>query len=259
MTRPLLFAAACWALLLPNNPAAAERLITSLSNHRIMVTSNFTGDDIVLFGAVERDAQTVPRRGGYDIVVTVTGPRQDLVTRRKDRLLGIWVNYESRVFKGVPAYLAVLSNRPLKEIANDDTLRRLQIGFDHTVLPQQIGPDTADVVRDDPFRVAFLRIRENQRLYRQVDNGVTLLAPSLFRATIIIPAEAPVGNYTVDIKLLVDGAMIARANSAIEVYKAGIEQFVVTAARDNGLLYGLAAATMAIVVGWLGAVVFRRD
>jgi len=56
-------------------PAAAERLIASLSNHRVMVTSNFTGEELVLFGGIEQDAASRPRRSGYDIVVTVTGPR----------------------------------------------------------------------------------------------------------------------------------------------------------------------------------------
>jgi hypothetical protein len=31
------------------------------------------------------------------------------------------------------------------------------------------------------------------------------------------------------------------------------------AARDYGLLYGLATAMMAVATGWLAAVVFRRD
>jgi len=31
-------------------PAAAERLVVSLSNHRVAVTSSFTGEDLVLFG-----------------------------------------------------------------------------------------------------------------------------------------------------------------------------------------------------------------
>ena len=61
-------------------PASAERLISALSTSRVLIASNFTGADVVLFGAVERDAQTVARRGGYDIVVTVTGPRETIVT-----------------------------------------------------------------------------------------------------------------------------------------------------------------------------------
>ena len=45
MTRHSLFAAAAalGALTVSVVPAAGQRLIASLSNHRVMVTSNFTG------------------------------------------------------------------------------------------------------------------------------------------------------------------------------------------------------------------------
>jgi hypothetical protein len=52
---------------------------------------------------------------------------------------------------------------------------------------------------------------------------------------------------------------IARAPSPFEVYKSGFEQVVTNAARDHGLLYGLATAMMAIATGWFASVVFRRD
>ena len=38
------------------SPAAAERLVASLSTHRVMITSNFTGDELVLFGGIEQDS-----------------------------------------------------------------------------------------------------------------------------------------------------------------------------------------------------------
>jgi uncharacterized protein (TIGR02186 family) len=240
-------------------PASAERLITSLSNHRVMVTPSYTGEELVLFGAVERDAQTVPRRSGYDVVVTVTGPRRTAVTWRKERVLGIWVNADSRVFENVPTYLALLSSRPFEQIANKDVLRRLQIGLDNFLLPQRIGGDTADVVANDPFRAAFLRLRSEDGLYREEPNAVTFLTPNLFRAGIPLPAEVPVGTYEVDVKLFADGAMIARTASALEIIKVGFEQFVADAARQHGLLYGFATAMMALLTGWLASVVFRRD
>src|SRR5258707_9433982 len=118
MTRPSPFAllAALGALIVSVTPAAAERLVASLSNHRVMVTSNFTGEELVLFGGIEQDGASRPRRSGYDIVVTVAGPRQTTITFRKERMLGIWVNADSRVFEDAPDYLAVLSNRPLDAI-----------------------------------------------------------------------------------------------------------------------------------------------
>jgi uncharacterized protein (TIGR02186 family) len=240
--------------------AKAERLITSLSEHRVMVTSNFTGSEVVLFGGIERDSGDLPRRGAYDIVVTVTGPRQTLVTFRKQRVLGIWINLDSRVFENAPSYLAVLANRPLDAITSMDTLRRLQLGLDNTILPQRIGADIADVVHEDPFRVAFLKLREEHGLYREATNGVTFLTPALFQASIPLPAEALVGNYEVDVKLFADGTMIARAPpSALEIYKSGFEQYVSSTAQSHGVLYGLVTSLMAVLTGWFASVVFRRD
>jgi uncharacterized protein (TIGR02186 family) len=241
-------------------PAAAERLVTSISRHQVLVSSDFSGTSIVLFGTVEPDSPTARRRAAtYDIVVVVTGPLQTIVTRRKERMLVIWTNVDARAFVNVPGYLAVLTNRKADEIANAETLRRLQIGLDNTILPQQIGSDFGEVSRDDPFRTNFVRLKKMHGLYVEQTNGVTLLTPTVFRAGIPLPANAPVGNYDVDVKVFADGALVARTNSAFEIVKIGFEQFVATAARDHGLLYGIATAMMAILTGWLASVVFRRD
>jgi uncharacterized protein (TIGR02186 family) len=245
--------------LAPAGPAAAERLVTSLSNHRVMVTSNFTGEELVLFGGIEQDSSSRPRRTPYDVIVTITGPRQTLVTFRKQRVLGIWVNADSRVFDNAPAYFAVLSNRPLDAITSAETLRRLQLGLDNLPLPQRASLNIADASRDDPFRLAFLKLEGDRGLYRELPSGITFLTPALIRASIPLPAEVPIGSYEVDARLFADGAMIFRAPSAFEVYKAGFEQVITNAARDHGILYGVATALLSILTGWLAAIIFRRD
>ena len=240
-------------------PAAAERLVVSLSNHRVAVTSSFVGEDLVLFGTIEPDSAKTALRPPYNLVVTVTGPRQTLRTRRKERVLGIWVNVDSREFVRVPSYLAVLSNRAVGEIAHPDVLRRLQVGLDNYLLPQRIGPDIADTVSNDPFRAAFVRLENQNGLYRQSGTAVTFLTPTVFRVAIPVPANVATGNYAIDVKLFADGAMVARTNTALEVIKAGFEQYVADAARDYGLRYGLVTSLMALLIGWFGSVVFRRD
>lgn len=247
------------ALVAAPAPAGAERLIASVSNHRVTITPNYTGEQLVLFGAIEKDAQTPPERTSYDIVVTVTGPRSVMVTRRKERTLGIWTNYDSRQFENVPQYIAVSSNRPFADIANPDTLRRLQIGLDNIILTQRVGPDFADVVPTDPFRAAFVRLRTEQHLYRELPGGVTFLTPTLFRTGIPLPPETPIGTYRVDIVVLSQGVLVARTETAFEVVKVGFEQFVVEAASHHGFLYGLVTVVMALITGWLASVVFRRD
>jgi uncharacterized protein (TIGR02186 family) len=255
---PLVLLVVAGLLGYAGSAAAAERLVASLTNHRVMITSNYTGGELVLFGTVERDAATAARTGPYDIVATVTGPRETLRTRRKQRVLGIWVNTEGRTFIDPPSYLAVLASRPLDAIANAEIRRRLQLGIAETPMPELIHNDIGEV-SNDPFRAATVRLLRERGLYSEEPNGVTFLTPTLFRAAISLPAEVPTGAYIVDVKLFADGNLIAHTNSAFEIVKVGFEQFVVNAARDHGLLYGLATALMALITGWVASVAFRRD
>jgi uncharacterized protein (TIGR02186 family) len=244
-------------LLLAAMPVSAERLITSLSSHQVLVTSSFTGIELVLFGSIERDAKTVSRKGDYDIIVTVTGPRETLVVRRKDLLVGIWTNTESRSFLNTPTYLAVLSNRPVNDIASAELLRRQGVGM--SLVPRAALTTEIQSGEYDIFRDALIRLRKQRALYVEDPTGVTFLTPNLFRATIRLPAEAPVGSYEVDVRLFADGTELARANSALEVVKVGIEQFIVNAAANHGILYGLFTTLMALATGWFAALIFRKD
>lgn len=250
------------ALLLPTgfaHAAGAERLVVSLSNHRVQVTSNFAGENLVLFGTIKTAKGATPRGTGYDLVVTVTGPPQTYRTRLKERVVGIWVNTASREFIKVPSYLAVLSNRPVDDIAAPDVRHRLQIGLNNFVLTQRIGADFADTVHTDPFREAFVRLKSEQDLYRQSSTAVTFLTPTVFRTEIPLPANVRTGAYKIDVKLFSDGAMITQTNTALEVIKAGFEQYVANAAADYGLLYGVATVLIALSIGWIANVMFRKD
>jgi uncharacterized protein (TIGR02186 family) len=181
------------------------------------------------------------------------------VTRRKEREFGIWANADSRQFLQVPSYLAIFANRPFDTITTPERQRSLQLGLDHVLLTQRVGTDYADVVASDPFRRAFIRLRTERGLYRQNTGAVTFLTPTVFRTGIPLPAEVPVGDYDVDIKVLADGGFVTSTTTTFEVVKVGFEQFVAGAARQRALLYGLAIVAMALATGWLASVVFRRD
>ena len=231
---PLTLAALALGVALAASPARAERLIASVSNHRVTVTPNYSGEELVLFGSVEKDAQTPANRANYDLVVTVSGPRADMVTRRKERRFGIWINTDSRQFLKVPSYLALFSNRPFDAIASPEVQRRQQLGLNNVLLTQRVGPDYADVVPADPFRRAFVRLRSEHGLYRESTSAVTFLTPTLFRTGIPLPGEVPIGTYDVEIKLFADGTLVTRTETAFEIVKVGFEQFIATTARQSG-------------------------
>jgi uncharacterized protein (TIGR02186 family) len=174
-------------------------------------------------------------------------------------VLGIFVNVDSREFVRVPSYLAIIANRPFAQIAAPGILRRQQVGMDNFILTQHVGADFADTVSGDPFRKAYIRLKRQQDLYIQSDATVTFLTPTVFRASVPVPANAPTGIYGVDVKLFAKGAVVARTATSFTVTKAGVEQYVAEAAQDHSLLYGLATMSMALAVGWLASVAFRRD
>jgi uncharacterized protein (TIGR02186 family) len=244
-------------LLLSLAGAQAETLITSLSNHRVLINSNYTGTQIAVFGAIERDAQTVARATGYDVVVTVRGPRQFLTVREKERLGPVWINQEQQKFPSVPTYLSVLTSRPLEEITSSQLRQRQRIGLTALINSTDFTNDRGGA--DKPFREALHRLKAQEGLYLEEDRGVTFLTPDIFRASIPLPATAPPGNYEVDVTLFADTVILARTNTNFELVKTGFEEQVGTIARDWSLFYGLATAALAILFGWLANVIFRRD
>jgi uncharacterized protein (TIGR02186 family) len=239
------------------SPAWAETLITSLSNHRVLINSNYTGTEIAVFGAIERDAQTVARATGYDVVVTVRGPRQFLTVREKERMGPIWINQDQQKFPTAPAYLSVLSSRPLDDITSDQLRLRQKIGVDAIVHATDFTLNRGG--EDRPFREALYRLKAQDGLYLEDERGVTFLTSDIYRAGIPLPATAPPGNYDVEVALFADTVILARTTTNFELVKTGFEEQVGEVARDWSLAYGLATAAIAIFFGWLANMIFRRD
>jgi len=235
--------------------ARADRLVLSVSQPEVRITSGFTGADLVLFGVAEPEGAT----GAADVVVTVRGPRETFITWRKTRILGLWVNSDSRTFLEVPAFLSVQSSRPTAEMAGTDALRAGQIGLERNIFMQRVGTDFADSVPTDLFRSAFLRIQSAQGFYGENPRGVSFLAPNVFRSEISIPGTAPLGRYEIEVALLRAGRVSATATTTFNVQKTGFEQKIAEFSQHNGLLYGLAVALGSLVVGFFGNLLFRKE
>lgn len=250
-------ALAAGLLSLWSGPAAGETLVTSLSSHRVAITSNYTGASIAVFGVIERDAQSISRASPYDIVVTVRGPRQTLVVREKEPLGVVWINREQQLFPDAPAYLGVFATRPIEEITGEALRRRQRIGL--AAIVHAPGFTAERGAADDPFREALLRLKLRENLYVQEERAVTFLTPALFRVSVPLPATAPPGSYEVDVHLFADTVILSHTQTSFELVKIGFEQQVGEVARDRSALYGLATAALAMLFGWIANVIFRRD
>ncbi|MGX1787804.1 TIGR02186 family protein [Bosea sp. NPDC055332] len=256
MRRTALALATAFLAALASLPAAAETLIAALSTHRIAIASNFTGDQLAVFGLVERDGRSVARADPFDIVVTVRGPQRMLIVREKERVGPIWINRNQRRFPDRSIYLSVATNRPIKEILSEEAARRDRIGLANAQRSQAGFDFDFDVGR---FREALIRTLQGKQLYTLDERGVTFLSPALFSSQIKIPATAPTGPYEVEVLLYAGGSVLARQTTNFEVVKTGAEQRMTSAAHERPLLYGLATVAVALLLGWLATVIFRRD
>lgn len=188
------------------------------------------------------------------MAVIVTGPRQTVVTRRKGRVLGVWVNQASRTFRNVPSFLDIRSNRPLDAIAPADVLRRQGIGLKNALFNAGIPSDG-----DDPFLINFVNTRLQEGRFNERFDGVTFLSRAAFRSEMPLPDNVPVRDYEVDLKLFQNGEMVGETVASFTVVKVGIGDLVVNAAANHSLIYGMTVTSMALFTGWLAWIAFRRD
>ena len=239
-------------------PAAAEHLTVALSTPEVKISSNFTGAPITLFGVIERDAQTVSRSGRYQVATLVQGPPESVVARRKDRILGVWANSASETILAAPSFYMVNTTGEIDELASKAVLERYRLGFDNAQFDYRGRPQANDP-RADEFREAFLRIKQNAGLYTEQNGSVAFIGDSVFRTTVWVPANAPVGFYRVSVFLFADGALLARADDSFRISKTGFEQYLSAFAREKSFVYGVVCVGLALLTGWLGGVIFRRD
>ncbi len=243
--------------LMATGPARAERLVLSLSNHQVQISSTYTGTELTGFGVIERDAQTASRAGGFDVVITVRGPREAATVRRKEEFGPIWLNRGQQKFVAAPAFIGVLSSHPLSEIVDDTARRRLRLGLAAIVNAPEFTLDRGP--EDEPYRAALVRLKSRDGLYVEDERGVGFVTDGFFRATIPLPATAPTGNYDVEAALFAGGALLARSQSSFELVKTGFEDRVTSAARERPLVYGIGTALISLAFGWVASVIFRRD
>jgi uncharacterized protein (TIGR02186 family) len=257
--RPALRLAAI-LLALASAPAYAakpgqEEVQSDISMREISIQSNFTGIEILIFGSVDFSHAPAPDEGVYDVIVVIRAPDQPLVARRKVRVAGIWVNGPGKTYPTVPEFYAVLATRPLRAITSEETLRTLGIGLGNL----DFGGRTEGDLDEQTFRSAVIRLKEQQGLFQDIDDGVSFIGRSLFRATVDLPVTVPIGRYTAAVYLFRDGTLVSKNESTLEVNKVGFERLIYLLAFRHPFLYGLLAVVMAVLAGLIGWVVFRRE
>ncbi|MCA0016045.1 TIGR02186 family protein [Mesorhizobium sp. B292B1B] len=234
-----------------------EGIQIGLSTDSVSITAGFSGADLTIFGSLENPDPLVARQGRYDVIVVLEGPPKPVVVRRKDRVLGVWVNLESETFENVPVSYSVATTRPLQDITEPNSYRQLSLGASNLYMqPADAGDSPATI---EEFTAALRERKAATGLYSENVGGVQFLSQTLFRATVRLAPNVPVGTHKARAFLFKSGLFIKESSAQLEIRKSGFEQSIFRVAHDYSFLYGVFAISLAMVTGWLGRLIFRKD
>jgi uncharacterized protein (TIGR02186 family) len=234
-----------------------ESIQIGLSTNRVEITADFSGADLTIFGALENANPLVARQGRYDIIVVLEGPAQQIVVRRKDRVLGMWINMASETFVNVPVSYSVATTRQPQDITDTGSYKRLSLGADNLhiqPLDREGNPATIN-----EFRQALRDRKAAAGLFSMRVGGVEFLSQSLFRASLPLSPSVPVGTHKARAFLFKNGVFIKESSAQLAIAKSGFEQTIYRFSTNHGFSYGILATMLAVLTGWLGRIVFRKD
>ncbi len=225
----------------------ASEITIDLADPVVQITAGFSGTDLLLFGVAP---------GEGDIVVVVRGPIQNQVVRKKERVLGVWVNNDEITLEDVPAFYAMASNRPLSDFLPGGIANIHQIGLENL----QFHPAAKSQSTDDwdHFRHALLRNKQRQGLYTWDPLPLIFKSNRLFRTQIRFPANVSVGTFGIETYLIRKGELVDSHTTLLNVRKFGLEASVYDFAHRQSFAYGILAVVIACVAGWAANAAFRK-
>lgn len=244
-------------LLLAGPAQATETIVTGMSQSRVAITANYTGSEILIYGAVKRDAPP-PGPAPIEVIITVEGPSTPMTIRRKEWVAGLWINRASITVDAAPSFYAVTTSGPIDRILTQTEDLRYKITIPHAIRAVGSTDEAADA---EVFVKALQRLQQDADRYRLDEGQVELTDQTLFRADVLLPANLTEGDYRVRLFLLRAGKVIDEQERVIGVRKAGLEKFLYDLAHQQSLLYGVISLLLAVVAGWAasaGAQFIRR-
>ena len=239
-------------LCLMASPLRAEEVVLGLSADEVAITADFDGSELLVFGAVKREAPIAEEP--LEVIVTIAGPSLPLTVRRKARRMGIWVNTDAVEVKEAPSFYAVATTGPLKEVLAQIEDLRHRISIPKAIRLVGASPHVSS---PQSFSQAVIRIRKKNNTYQLLEGAVALDQQTLFRTSITLPSNLTEGKYATRIFLTRRGYVVSQFETTIDVRKVGLERWLFNLSRERPMIYGLMSLAIAIAAGWGAAAAFR--
>ncbi|MDC2979458.1 TIGR02186 family protein [Pelagibacteraceae bacterium] len=225
----------------------AKETYFDLSQNEIMIETNFDGKEIIIFGLLEDN---------HDTILTIKGPKKKLKLQKKDRYFGVWFNTKRITYSNVPNIFFLASSNKIENILPESKLIQENLSFDGILRNKNYNQNFAFENDQDIWIENFIRIKKEKLFFSKFE--MKKFKDKLFQTSVFFPATTTPGNYTVSVYHVRNNTIMSKEDKIIKVKKSGIGNEIYKFANNNSAAYGFFTIVFAILSGLIAATLFRR-
>ena len=225
----------------PQQPPIAA----GLAEDTVEVKVNYSGARIVLFAtAPAGDSE------GTGLAVALIGPptSQEVVRRTP-------AGEKRFEFVNAPSVFAIGAEPQVAGAVSPEIMIESGLNAAASAMPRADQLNSPDL---DAWRAAFVELKMNQGLYSFDDTTIERLDGGLRRARILLPPNAPPGDYRVRAVAFRNGQRVGDTEQTLTLVRGGMDATLFNLSRQHGFIYGFIAVLLGVVAGAVGAWVGRR-
>ena len=234
-------------LFLFSNSVVAEAYF-DISENNIKIETNFIGKEVIIFGILNDDQETI---------MTIKGPDKNAVIQKKERILGFWFNTKQITYNQIPSIFFIASSNEIEDILPTSTIIKEELSFDYLLENKTSQRNFISDISLDTWKDNFVRIKKNKNLFKEYD--IEKIDNKLFQTRIFFPAKSIPGEYKVNVYQIKNNLILNNKEKIITLKKSGVGSQIYNFAHKNAAAYGLFAVIFAILSGFLAATLFRRS
>lgn len=220
-------------------------ITAGLAEDTVEVKVNYSGARIVLFAT--GPASDSP---GTGLAVALIGPPQAQEVIRRTP-----AGERRFEFVMAPSVFAVGAEPQVAGSVSPDVMIESGLNAAASAMPRADQLNSPDL---ESWRAAFVELKMNQGLYSFDDTTIERLDGGLRRARILLPANAPPGEYRVRAVAFRNGQRIGETEQTLTLLRGGMDATLFNLSRQHGFIYGFIAVLLGVLAGAVGAWIGRR-
>jgi len=233
--------------LLFAEPTAAAAV--SVEPNPISMNTTFRGAKLRVRGLAEPGAR---------VFVVVTGERVAEKFNRKGRVGVLWASVGSVHVSLVPRLCLIASSSEPSVRIDRRLIEENLLDLESVVAKAEIDAAGAD---RQLMQTEYLRLKQSEGLFGNFRGAVRVnrtAGQGTFEAVLPWPHSAQPGSYRVDVVQVRDHRVVRRESSALEARLVGLPAWISDMAFRRGTLYGVVSVVVALAVGFLMGLVFKK-